>query len=125
MKKSAIAKLEKMLLNEKERLEKELDHFEAILLSKTIKEAGGDLSSCATHIADHASDTSENSKLFSLMERVRERLIWVEEALDTVNHGHFGICQMCLCPITLDRLMAKPHAKYCIKCRQQMDQGGR
>ncbi len=121
MKKAAIKKLKKMLIEEKERLEKELDHFEEILLSKTIKEASGDLSSFHDNFAEHATELSENSKLFTLMERVRERLIWVEEALGKVDNGKFGICQMCLKPISLERLMVKPHAKYCIECRRKID----
>ena len=113
MRKAAITKLENMLNEEKERLEKELDHFESILLVSRIKEGG--------EPTDDASDTSEDTKLFVLMERVQQRLIWVEESLDKVRKGKYGICQGCGEVISIERLMAKPEAKFCIQCRQQID----
>ncbi len=110
-----------MLQKEKEHLDKELDHFESLLLSKTMKEAGGDLSSCTTHKADQASDIDENQKLFIIMERVQKRLKDVDEALSKIENGDFGSCRYCGKKIQLERLMAKPHAELCIECREEMD----
>lgn len=121
MRKSELTKLKSMLENEKEHLDKELDHFESLLLSKTMKEAGGDLSSCTTHKADQASDIDENQKLFVIMERVQNRLKEVDEALDKIQNGEFGTCRSCGEKIQLKRLMAKPHAEFCIECRQKLD----
>ncbi len=121
MRKSELEKLKSMLQQEKEHLDKELDHFESLLLSKTMKEAGGDLSSCTTHKADQASDIDENQKLFIIMERVQNRLKEVDEALDKVENGEFGVCRSCGEKIQIKRLLAKPQAEYCIECRQKFD----
>lgn len=49
----------------------------------------------------------------------------VDEALDRLNSGDFGICQACEEPIAPKRLHALPWARYCISCQDtagaQMD----
>lgn len=42
----------------------------------------------------------------------------VEEALDRLNSGDFGICQACEEPISAKRLRALPWARYCISCQE-------
>lgn len=42
----------------------------------------------------------------------------VENALEKIKKGTFGICEMCDDIIDVERLKAKPHARYCIKCRE-------
>ena len=49
----------------------------------------------------------------------------VDEALDRLNSGDYGICQSCEDPIPPKRLRALPWARYCISCQEtagaQMD----
>jgi DnaK suppressor protein len=49
----------------------------------------------------------------------------VDEALDRINSGDYGICQSCEEPIAAKRLHALPWARYCITCQEtagaQMD----
>jgi DnaK suppressor protein len=42
----------------------------------------------------------------------------IEHALAKVKLGAFGICEMCGEKIGIERLRVKPHAKYCIVCRE-------
>jgi DnaK suppressor protein len=42
----------------------------------------------------------------------------IEHALTKVNQGSFGTCEMCGEPIGLERMRVKPHARYCIVCRE-------
>jgi DnaK suppressor protein len=46
----------------------------------------------------------------------------VEEALDRLDAGDFGICLACDEPIAEKRLRALPWARYCVKCE---DNAGR
>ena len=49
----------------------------------------------------------------------------VDEALDRLKSGDYGICQSCEEPIPPKRLRALPWARYCISCQEatgaQMD----
>ena len=42
----------------------------------------------------------------------------VEEALDRLDSGDYGICLVCEEPIPVKRLRALPWARYCIPCQE-------
>jgi DnaK suppressor protein len=44
------------------------------------------------------------------------QLRMVEEALDRLNSGDFGVCLCCEEPIAPKRLQAIPWARYCVAC---------
>ena len=46
------------------------------------------------------------------------QLRMVEEALDRVQSGDFGVCLACEQPIPPKRLQALPWARYCVPCQE-------
>ena len=44
----------------------------------------------------------------------------VEEALDRLNAGDYGICLGCEEPIAEKRLLALPWARYCVACQESV-----
>ena len=42
----------------------------------------------------------------------------IDEALEKIANKTYGICDMCEEEIGIPRLKVKPHAKYCIACRE-------
>src|SRR5580658_9824049 len=46
------------------------------------------------------------------------QLRMVEEALDRVQSGDFGVCLACEQPIPSKRLQALPWARYCVPCQE-------
>jgi len=48
----------------------------------------------------------------------------IEAALARIKDGVYGICDMCEEPIGIHRLKVKPHAKYCIDCREIVEKNG-
>src|SRR6266567_4109190 len=52
------------------------------------------------------------------LDYVQLRLI--EEALDRIEAGDYGICLSCEEPIPPKRLQALPWAKYCVSCQQSL-----
>jgi DnaK suppressor protein len=44
----------------------------------------------------------------------------VEEALDRVQSGDFGVCLACEQPIPSKRLQALPWARYCVPCQEEI-----
>ena len=49
-------------------------------------------------------------------ERVDARIEALQEALERLQDGTYGLCQSCGRPIDLDRLEALPRATECIEC---------
>jgi DnaK suppressor protein len=45
------------------------------------------------------------------------QLRMIEEALDRLDSGHYGVCLACEAPIPPKRLHAVSWARYCIKCQ--------
>jgi DnaK suppressor protein len=42
----------------------------------------------------------------------------VEEALDRMESGDYGVCLSCDAPIPVKRLQALPWARYCVTCQE-------
>jgi len=48
------------------------------------------------------------------------QLRMIEEALDRLSSGDFGICLACEEPIPAKRLKALPWARYCVACQESI-----
>lgn len=110
------------LLNEKkETLLLELGYLEDNSMRLNSKEGAGDLSSHAYHLADHATETQDREQAFHMASREGKYLYYIEEALDRVRNGTFGVCKKCGKLIPKARLEAVPTAKMCIECKSAQE----
>lgn len=112
---------EKLLNEKKETLLQEQSYLEDNALRLNSKDGAGDLSSHAYHLADHATETQDREQAFHLASREGKFLYYIEEALDRVRAGTFGICRKCGTLIPKARLEAVPTAKMCINCKSQQE----
>jgi DnaK suppressor protein len=69
--------------------------------------------------ADIASDYYEREWAINLSEADRKKLELVEDALERIEEGKYGICDACGCIIAVPRLEALPFTKLCIACKAQ------
>ena len=113
---------ENLLNDKKETLMQELDYIEDNAMRLNSKDGAGDLSSHAYHLADHATETQDREQAFHLASREGRFPYYIEEALDRVRAGTFGICKRCGTLIPKARLEAVPTAKMCINCKSQAEQ---
>lgn len=60
-----------------------------------------------------------------IIEKYALELQEVESSLQKIADGTYGICEMCDDEISTDRLRAKPHARYCIDCREVYEKSQR
>ena len=58
----------------------------------------------------------ERARVGSLLERTRRSLFDLDEALERIRRGTYGICERCGASILSERLKALPTAKLCIVC---------
>jgi DnaK suppressor protein len=82
-------------------------------LSKSRRDASGDLSSMPIHMADLGTDNYEKEFTLGLIEGSRAVLREIDEALARIENGTYGVCQATGKPIGMARLRAQPWAKYC------------
>ncbi len=68
--------------------------------------------------ADHASINSDRLTKHAINKQQAKELKEIEYAKNKIKDGRYGICEMCEERISVQRLKVKPHAKYCIVCRE-------
>jgi DnaK suppressor protein len=113
--KKAITKFKKILLKEREQIVGEVKQ-----MVESSKEMGQD---GTQDIGDEAANIYNKQVLLSLNENERMRLQEVDEALDRIENGTYGICEECGGPISLKRLEVRPVAKYCVPCLTKLEKG--
>ena len=110
---------EMLLLQRKKMLTGDVNHMKDETLSKSRQEASGDLSIMPLHMADIGSENYEQEFTIGLVESEEEELREINLALERVKNKSFGVCEICLKPITRSRLKAMPHARLCIACKRE------
>lgn len=76
-------------------------------------------------IGDDAANTYARQLLLGLSERDREVLLQIDEALDRIDDGVFGVCEECERKIQKARLEAIPYATLCVECKANQETGSR
>ena len=67
---------------------------------------------------DYASVSNDNMVENAIGDQQEHELAEIEVALHKIREGIYGICDMCEEEIGFQRLKVKPHAVYCIDCRE-------
>jgi DnaK suppressor protein len=58
----------------------------------------------------------ERQQVAGLLREAHARLVAVDLALERVDAGRYGTCEICGCSIPTDRLAARPEAATCVPC---------
>ncbi|HVL80182.1 MAG TPA: TraR/DksA C4-type zinc finger protein [Actinomycetota bacterium] len=74
--------------------------------------------------ADVGSETFEREQTFSIMVSAEERVREVEAALERLEKGSYGRCEMCNTEIPPARLEAKPEARFCVEHQDEISRVG-
>ena len=80
-------------------------------------DSGARDSNYAYHMADVGTDSHEREKSYLLYSRENKFIQHLDEALERIKRGTYGICMECNEKIPHDRLIEVPHTKLCIKCK--------
>jgi DnaK suppressor protein len=113
--KKTITRFRRILLKEREQIVGEVKQ-----IVESSKEMGQD---GIQDIGDEAANIYNKQVLLSLNENERMRLQEVDESLDRIENGTYGICEECGEPIGLKRLEVRPVAKYCVPCKTKLEKG--
>jgi len=66
---------------------------------------------------DLASEEREREINFILTDRDRGKLQAIEDALDRIEEGSYGVCESCESEIAEGRLQAMPFTRLCVQCQ--------
>lgn len=73
-------------------------------------------------LGDQASAEIDRSFMLRLRGRERKLLKKIENAIEKINQGTFGICDRCGEEINIKRLEARPVTTMCIECKTQQEE---
>ena len=73
------------------------------------------------NIADDAVQSYERQLMMGLGEKEFEKLRLVEEAIEKIDRGQYGICLECEELISEERLTVIPFASHCVDCLELIE----
>ena len=120
-----LQRLEKALRAKRLELVAEIDLLRKGNLDTNIKEATGLVSGHTDHMADLGTDMQEREKAYHLASHQSRLLYHIDEALRRIHEGTYGFCHTCKKKVSFQRLLAVPHARYCITCKSAEEQAKR
>jgi len=107
-----IQKIKQNLLSQRESLLKEAE--------ETLNTLPGEIN--FPDMGDQA--TAETDRNFILRLRDRERMLLkkIDETIERIDSGEYGICERCGNEIEIKRLEARPVTTLCIDCKTQQEE---
>ena len=108
--KDALLRLHQRLLGQREELRRKL----SVPTEALGDNSGGD----AGDVAHHDVERELESQLVSLESRELAR---IERAIEAIQNGTYGLCELCGCRIPVKRLQALPHTPCCIDCQRKFE----
>jgi len=117
---------------------KELEFFRELLLAKrrelvgdmysmereALQRSGENLSNLPVHMADMGTDNYEQEFTLGLMEKDRQLLREINNALQKIQDGRYGLCEGTGKVIAKARLEVQPWAKFSIEHARKMEMRG-
>ncbi len=86
-------------------------------LKELSKQTSGD-------VVDAALDSAQDEINSQLAEVESRELALIENALEQMRNGQYGLCEGCNVKIPIARLRALPYATMCIECQREMERTG-
>ncbi len=111
------------LLDLRARLRGDVDQMGGPIFEKPLAQATGDLSLMPIHMADVGSENYEREFTLRLMEAKDQTFDQIEEALQRMEDGIYGVCERCEGKIPKTRLDAIPYTILCVNCASRLELG--
>ena len=110
--------------------DKQLKHFKELLMQRRQELLGhaentvNDMNDQKENFpdpTDRASVESDRNFILRLRDRERKLIVKINEALERIENGEFGICETCGEEIGAKRLEARPVTTQCIDCKTRAE----
>ncbi len=128
--KKDLAMFKKVILEKRTEILDQLQNLRDQMMDPTTGQYVNENSPYSLHMAEQGTDAQEREKLYLWAQRETKFLGYLDDALQRIEKGTYGICIECidepkhLCPtcplIPKERLLAVPHTQHCVQVKQLM-----
>ena len=73
------------------------------------------------HIGDAGSEAEQRDITILRLDKDRELLFEIDAALERIDKGTYGICELSLDPIPRKRLQVQPYCRFTVKCQEEYE----
>jgi len=106
----------------KNNLMQTISHIDDGGLGVSLAESVEELSTYDQHPADVGTEVFERSKDFALREDAMLKVQAIDHAMQRIENGNYGLCEVCGEEIPLERLQAVPYTTQCVRCRAKVEE---
>jgi DnaK suppressor protein len=71
--------------------------------------------------SDRATMESNRNSMLRMRDRERKLIFKIQEALQRLQEGEYGVCEECGEEIAIERLKARPVTTLCIECKSSQE----
>ena len=114
-----------LLVELRQHLQDELDLHTSDTLMHSAREDAGDLSNYGNHQADAGTDTFDRDFALSLVSNEQDALYEIEQAIQRMLDGSYGVCEQTGEPIKKERLEAVPFARFSLEGQKEFEKNNR
>ena len=121
MEKKDLKQFKELLIKKKAEVAKGIEHIANDALKTSQRDAAGDLSAYSLHMADMATDNYDREFALNLADHEQKVIHRIDEAIEKVDAGTFGLCEVCGRKIAKARLKVVPYAELCVPCQSTQE----
>ena len=118
MKKEQIKAFREALLQLRERLATNVNHMQ----TEALRNGGNSTAELSDlpleNLADRGSDNFVRDLMINILQNSEAEICDIDLALEKIEAGTYGVCELCKKDIPRARLKALPFARLCITCKQ-------
>lgn len=128
--KKELDEFKKIIFDKRNEIIEQLQNLKDQMMDPTTGQYVNESSPYSLHMAEQGTDAMEREKLYLWAQRENKFLGYLDDALQRIDNGTYGICIECidepqnLCPtcplVPKDRLAAVPHTQHCLQIKQNM-----
>ncbi|WP_069650196.1 TraR/DksA C4-type zinc finger protein [Caloranaerobacter ferrireducens] len=116
MDKRRLEYFKKLLLEEKNKILETISKMNENEPNTSMQDYFDELSMYDNHPADIGTETFMMGQMMNLKNNEQNLLMQIEDSLNRIENGTYGICEKCGKKINEERLEIIPYAKFCIEC---------
>lgn len=90
-------------------------------LKKSGKDDAGDLSGYSQHMADAGTDTADRDFALSLISNEQQTIKEIDDAIERIKQGTYGVCEVTGRQIPPARLTAVPFTRYTVEGQRELE----
>jgi len=121
--KKDLEEFKKVILDKRSEIIEQLQNLKDQMMDATTGQYVNENSPYSLHMAEQGTDAQEREKLYLWAQRETKFLGYLEDALQRIENGTYGICidslELKEGPhlIPKERLLAVPHTSHCVECK--------